>query len=121
MKEYKNSGLLNGRSGAWYGEKGTIPMVMEDREGRILLMYTKWSSEPFTRKDLERNLRYLVNCDVNPDQYYIFAKSGFDAAPESTACKKYAFSRFFQYEVYKVEGIQKIYLQIWGQTEERHR
>ena len=79
MKEYKNSGLLNGRSGAWYGEKGTIPMVMEDREGRILLMYTKWSSEPFTRKDLERNLRYLVNCDVNPDQYYIFAKSGFDA------------------------------------------
>lgn len=79
MKEYKNSDILNGRSGAWYGEEGRIPMVMEDKEGHILLMYTKWSREPFTRKDLERNLRYLVRCDVDPDQYYIFAKSGFDA------------------------------------------
>lgn len=54
-------------------------MVMEDREGGVLLMYAKWSAEPFTRKDLERHLRYLVSCDIKADQYYIFARSGFDA------------------------------------------
>ena len=79
MEEYKKDAPSKGREGAWYGEKGKIPMVMEDKEGHILLMYAKWSTEPFTRKDLERKLRYVVSCDVKPDQYYIFARSGFDA------------------------------------------
>lgn len=79
MEEYQKDTPSKGREGAWYGEKGTIPMVMEDREGGVLLMYAKWSAEPFTRKDLERHLRYLVSCDIKADQYYIFARSGFDA------------------------------------------
>ena len=78
MKEYKNAAPLSGRHGAWYGDKGKIPMIIEDKEEHLLLMYAKWSREPFTRKDLERKLRYLVSSDVNPDQYYIFSKSGFD-------------------------------------------
>ena len=47
MEEYQKDTPSKGREGAWYGEKGTIPMVMEDREGGVLLMYAKWSAEPF--------------------------------------------------------------------------
>ena len=52
-------------------------MVAKDKEGRILLMYTKWQEEAFSSQDLEQSLHYLMKAGVNPDCYFLFSKADF--------------------------------------------
>lgn len=78
MKKYKNRSEFDGRTGAWYGEKGHIPFVMESRDDKYQIVYGRWTEEVFSRKDLERFVRYLISAGIGAEQYYIFTKTDFD-------------------------------------------
>lgn len=80
MNLYHKLPVRYDRAGAWYGKEGKIPMLASDRDGRLLLMYSKWSEESFTAADLERLLRYLMAAGINPEYYFLFSKSDFDPA-----------------------------------------
>jgi hypothetical protein len=66
-------------AGAWYGKDGRIPMLAQNNDGHLLVVYSKWSEESFLTKDLEEILQYLMSAGINPEYYYLFSKSDFDS------------------------------------------
>lgn len=78
MNLYKKLPMVYSKAGAWYGKAGRIPMLAADQDGNLLLMYSKWSEEKFSREDLEQILHYLVSVGINPEYYYLFSKSDFE-------------------------------------------
>lgn len=78
MNRYGKLPLTYERMGSWYGKEGKIPLLAKDKEGRLLLMDTKWKNTAFSVDDLEELLRYLMKAGINPDCYFLFSKSDFE-------------------------------------------
>jgi hypothetical protein len=66
-------------SGSWYGKDGRIPLLAKDRDGQLLVVYSKWSRERFSAKDLEEILQYLIMAGIEPEYYFLFSRSDFDS------------------------------------------
>lgn len=78
MNLYKKLPIVYSKAGAWYGRDGRIPLLASDQDGNMLLMYSKWSEDRFSKEDLEQILHYLVSAGINPEYYYLFSKSDFE-------------------------------------------
>lgn len=78
MNRYQKLPVPYEKKGAWFGKGGRIPLLAKDKEGRLLLMNTKWTDDAFSTVDLENLLHYLMKAGINPECYYLFSKSDFE-------------------------------------------
>lgn len=78
MNRYQKLPIHYDRMGAWYGKDGEISLLAKDKEGKMILMQSKWQDEKFSTSDLEKILRYLMQSGMEPEYYYLFSKSDFE-------------------------------------------
>lgn len=78
MNRYQKLPLHYEKTGAWYGKDGDVQLLAKDKEGKMLLLHSKWKEEKFSSTDMEHILQYLVKSGIEPDYYYLFSKSDFD-------------------------------------------
>ena len=78
MNRYQKLPLHYEKTGAWYGKDGEIQLLAKDKDGKLLLLHSKWKEEKFSSSDMENILQYLVKSGIEPDYYYLFSKSDFD-------------------------------------------
>ncbi len=78
MNRYQKLPLHYEKTGAWFGKDGEIQLLAKDKDGKLLLLHSKWKEEKFSSGDMEKILQYLVKSGIEPDYYYLFSKSDFD-------------------------------------------
>ena len=66
------------KSGEWVGKEGTIDVIAQDAEGRILIALCNWEKAMMTYADYEWLLSYARKVKINPDYIYLYTASGFD-------------------------------------------
>ncbi len=78
MNRYQKLPINYEKTGAWFGKDGEIQLLAKDKDGKMLLLHSKWKEEKFSSGDMEQILQYLVKSGIEPDYYYLFSKSDFD-------------------------------------------
>lgn len=61
----------------FYGKEGTIPLIAEGEQGKILVGLCKWSREPMGNTEFEHLLQLTEQTGQEADYYYLFSKEGF--------------------------------------------
>lgn len=66
------------KTGSWVGKDGTIDIVAQDREGRILVGYCIYSDVKMTQHDYDVLGLLLKQAHISADFIYLFSAGGFE-------------------------------------------
>ncbi|MEG2512383.1 MAG: ATP-binding protein [Acetivibrio sp.] len=73
------------RMGQWFGKEGTIDFIGESNKKTYFVGKCKWDSTPMTEQDFEQLLNLIKQAEIEPDDYFLFSKSGFTSSLEVMA------------------------------------
>lgn len=71
--------------GSWVGKNGTIDIMAEDNDGKMLLGLCSFPDRTMTDKDYRKLLSVMKQARVKADYIYLFSAGGFDDGLEELA------------------------------------
>lgn len=78
MNQFKKLPIQIERGGSWFGKQGTIDYIGADKSQNMIVANCKWSMEPMDIRDFEKLVFLTEQAGINPENYFLFSKAGFN-------------------------------------------
>jgi len=71
--------------GSWFGKNGTIDIIAEDKNGKMLVGSCLWLDQVMEMSDYSHLIELIGLARIEPEHYYLFSKDGFSKELEELA------------------------------------